>query len=245
MGGVIRVGVSGAAGRMGLLTCEAVEATPDLELSARFAPGHEFDDARALADCDVVVEFARPDMVMANLRLWRGMDRHVVVGTSGFDETRLRELQKVWGGGSPNCLVVPNFSVGAVLMMWLAERAAPYFTAAEIVELHHDRKPDAPSGTALATAARMKPSGQRTSESQESVPGARGAEVGGVWVHSIRLPGLLAHQEVLLGNPGEVLTIRHDTTDRTAFVPGILLAIRSVAKLEPGVSVGLEGLMGL
>jgi 4-hydroxy-tetrahydrodipicolinate reductase len=245
MGGVIRVGVSGAAGRMGLLTCEAVGATSDLELSGRFAPGHGFDDARALAACDVVVEFARPDVVMSNLRFWREMDRHVVVGTSGFDEIRLLELREVWREGSSRCLVVPNFSVGAVLMMWLAERAAPYFAAAEIIELHHDRKADAPSGTALATAARMKPSGQRASESQESVPGARGAEVGGVWVHSIRLPGLLAHQEILLGNRGEVLAIRHDTTDRTAFVPGILMAIRSVAKLEPGVSVGLEGLMGL
>lgn len=245
MGGVIRVGVSGAAGRMGMLTCEAAEATPDLELSARFAPGHGFDDALALDDCDVVVEFAPTDLVMANLRMWREMARHVVVGTSGFDGIRLRELREMWGQGPEKCLVVPNFSVGAVLMMSLAERAAPFFSAAEIVELHHDRKADAPSGTALATAARMKPSGARAAESKESVPGARGAEVGGVWVHSIRLPGLLAHQEVLLGNPGEVLTIRHDTNDRTAFVPGILLAIRSVASLEPGVSVGLEGLMGL
>ena len=245
MGGVIRVGVSGAAGRMGLLTCEAVEATPDLELAGRFAPGHGFDDARALADSDVVVEFARPDVVMANIATWRELERHVVVGTSGFDEARLRELQKVWGESPQRCLVVPNFSVGAVLMMSLAERAAPYFTAAEIVDLHHDRKTDAPSGTAIATAARMKPSGERTVDSQESFPGARGAQVGGVWVHSVRLPGMLAHQEVLLGNPGEVLTIRHDTSDRTAFVPGILLAIRSIEKLEPGVSVGLEGLMGL
>ncbi len=143
------------------------------------------------------------------------------------------------------CLVVPNFSLGAVLLMSLVERVAPYFTAGEIVEMHHDRKADAPSGTALATAARMKPSGERAVESQESVPGARGAEVGGVWVHSVRLPGLLAHQEVLLGNPGEVLSIRHDTTDRSAFVPGILLAIRSVEKVEPGVSIGLEGLLGI
>ena len=245
MGGVIRVGVSGAAGRMGLLTCEAVEATPDLELAGRFAPGHGFDDARALAESDVVVEFARPDVVMANIATWRELERHVVVGTSGFDEARLRELQKVWSDSPQRCLVVPNFSVGAVLMMSLAERAAPYFTAAEIVDLHHDRKTDAPSGTAVATAARMKPSGERAVDSQESFPGARGAQVGGVWVHSVRLPGMLAHQEVLLGNPGEVLTIRHDTSDRTAFVPGILLAIRSIEKLEPGVSVGLEGLMGL
>ena len=245
MGGVIRVGVSGAAGRMGLLTCEAVEATPDLELTGRFAPGHGFEDARALAAADVIVEFARADVVMANLATWRQMARHVVVGTSGFDEARLSELQKMWGKDAQTCLVVPNFSVGGVLMMSLAERAAPYFTAAEIVELHHDRKSDAPSGTALATAARMKPSGERAVDSQESFPGARGAEIGGVWVHSVRLPGMLAHQEILLGNPGEVLTIRHDTTDRTAFVPGILLAIRSIKKLDPGVSVGLEGLMGL
>ena len=245
MGGVIRVGVSGAAGRMGLLTCEAVEATPDLELSGRFAPGHGFDDARAVRDSDVVVEFARSDVVMDNLRTWREMERHVVVGTSGFDAIRLGELRKIWGEGAPRCLVVPNFSLGAVLMMSLAERAAPYFSAAEIVEMHHDRKADAPSGTALATAARVQPSGTRSVESQESIPGARGAEVGGVWVHSIRLPGLLAHQEVLLGNPGEVLAIRHDTTDRTAFVPGILLAIRAVEKLEADVSVGLEGLLGL
>ncbi len=245
MGGVTRVGVSGAAGRMGLLTCEAVEATPDLELSARFAPGHGFEDPAALADSDVIIEFALPDAVMANLARWRQMGPHVVVGTSGFDEARLRDLQEIWGEGTQKCLVVPNFSLGAVLMMSLAERAAPYFTAAEIVELHHDRKVDAPSGTALATAVRMKPAGGRASESKETAPGARGAEVGAVWVHSVRLPGLLAHQEVILGNPGEVLTIRHDTNDRTAFVPGILLSIRSVADIGPGVSVGLEGLMGL
>jgi 4-hydroxy-tetrahydrodipicolinate reductase len=245
MGGVIRVGVSGAAGRMGLLTGEAVEATPDLELIGRFAPGHGWDDARALSEADVIVEFSRADAVMANLATWRQMDRNVVVGTSGFDEARMNDLRRLWGESTRRCLVVPNFSVGAVLMMSMAERAAPYFTASEIVELHHDRKADAPSGTALATAARMKPSGERAVDSQESIPGARGAEVGGVWVHSVRLPGMLAHQEVLLGNPGEVLTIRHDTTDRTAFVPGILLAIRSIEKVGPGVSVGLEGLIGL
>ena len=245
MGGVIRVGVSGAAGRMGVLTCEAVQSTPDLELNGRFAPGHGFDNAGALAESDVVVEFSRADVVMENLATWRDMGGNVVVGTSGFDEARLRDLQALWGDSTKRCLVVPNFSLGAVLMISLAEQAAPYFTAAEIVEMHHDRKIDAPSGTALATAARIKPSGVRAVESKESSLGARGAEVDGVWIHSVRLPGLLAHQEVLFGNPGELLTIRHDTTDRTAFVPGILLAIRSVEKLEPGVSLGLEGLMGL
>jgi 4-hydroxy-tetrahydrodipicolinate reductase len=130
-------------------------------------------------------------------------------------------------------------------MMWLAEKASPYFTAAEVVELHHDRKADAPSGTSLATAERMHPSGERAVESTEAIPGARGAEVGRVWVHSVRLPGLLAHQEVLMGNPGEVLTLRHDQNDRSAFVPGVLLAIRSVGSLAEPVSVGLEGLLGL
>jgi 4-hydroxy-tetrahydrodipicolinate reductase len=230
---------------MGLLTGEAVQATADLELIGRFAPGHGFEDPKALAEADVIVEFARSDVVMANLAIWRQMDRNVVVGTSGFDDARMKDLLRLWGDSPRKCLVVPNFSVGAVLMMSMAERAAPYFTAGEIVELHHDRKADAPSGTALATAARLKPSGERAVDSQESYPGARGAEVGGVWVHSVRLPGLLAHQEILLGNPGEVLTIRHDTTDRTAFVPGILLAIRSIDKIPAGVSVGLEGLMGL
>ena len=230
---------------MGVLTCEAVQSTTDLELNGRFAPGHGFDTAEALANSDVVVEFSRADAVMDNLATWREMGRNVVVGTSGFDASRLLDLQALWRDSTQKCLVVPNFSLGAVLMMSLAEQAAPYFTAAEIVEMHHDRKVDAPSGTALATAARIKPSGARAVESKESSLGARGAEVDGVWIHSVRLPGLLAHQEVLFGNPGEVLTIRHDTTDRTAFVPGILLAIRSVDKLEPGVSLGLEGLMGL
>jgi 4-hydroxy-tetrahydrodipicolinate reductase len=130
-------------------------------------------------------------------------------------------------------------------MMWVAEKIAPYFTAAEVIELHHDRKADAPSGTALTTAERMHPAGFRAVESTELRAGARGAEVDGVWIHSIRLPGLLAHQEILLGNQGEVLTIRHDTTDRTAFVPGILIAIRLVGGLPPGVTVGLEPLLGL
>ncbi|MGH8928840.1 MAG: 4-hydroxy-tetrahydrodipicolinate reductase [Acidimicrobiia bacterium] len=242
---MIRVGVSGAAGRMGMLTTEAIESTSDMQLCGRYAPGHGHDDRRALAGCDVVVEFARPDAVMENLAEWSRLGLHVVVGTSGFDDQRLADLKKMWGAGPPKCLVVPNFSIGAVLMMSLAEKAAPYFSAGEIIELHHDRKVDAPSGTALSTAARMSPSGSRAVDSIEALPGARGAEVGGVWVHSVRLPGLLAHQEILLGNPGEVLSIRHDTTDRAAFVPGILLAVRSIEKLEPGVSIGLDGLMGL
>jgi 4-hydroxy-tetrahydrodipicolinate reductase len=130
-------------------------------------------------------------------------------------------------------------------MMWLAEKASSYFTAAEVIELHHDRKSDAPSGTSFATAERLRPNGTRAVESTESTPGARGAEVGKVWIHSVRLPGLLAHQEVLLGNPGELLSIRHDQNDRSAFVPGILLAIRSVGSQTEPVTIGLEGLLGL
>lgn len=244
-GNLIKIGVSGAAGRMGSLVCEAADLAPDLELSGRYAPGHEADDPKALSDCDVIIEFGRPDSVMANLETWRGFSADVVVGTSGFDASRLDELRFTWGDSTARCLVVPNFSLGAVLMMWISEKVAPYFSAAEVIEMHHDRKADAPSGTALSTAERMLPSGSRAVESRESLPGARGAEVGGVWVHSVRLPGLLAHQEVLMGNPGEVLSIRHDTTDRAAFVPGILLAIRSIGSLEPGVSIGLERLMGL
>ena len=241
----MKVGVSGALGRMGTLTCEAVESVPDLDLAARFAPGQGLDDRGPMLACDVIIEFSPPAAVMDNLAAWRESGAQVVVGTSGFDATRLEELEGLWAGSETSCLVVPNFSLGAVVMMWLAEKAAPYFTAAEVIELHHDRKADAPSGTAIATAERMRPAGSRAVESSELLPGARGAEIEEVWVHSVRLPGLLAHQEVLLGNQGEILTLRHDTTDRTAFVPGILIAIRTVSGLPPGVSVGLEQLLGL
>ncbi|HEY7563357.1 MAG TPA: 4-hydroxy-tetrahydrodipicolinate reductase, partial [Acidimicrobiia bacterium] len=199
--------------------CEVVASAADLELAGRFAPGHGYDDPHALASSDVIVEFASARGVMGNVAIWRRLGASLVIGSSGFDEAALASLRSVWGDDPPGCLVAPNFSIGGVLMMWVAEKLAPYFTAAEVIELHHDRKADAPSGTALATASRMRPGGRRSIESEELRPGARGTEVGGVWVHSIRLPGLLAHQEVLLGNPGEVLSIRHDTSDRTAFVP--------------------------
>jgi 4-hydroxy-tetrahydrodipicolinate reductase len=231
---------------MGRLMVEALEAESDLELCGRYAPGHGHDDPAALAGCEVVVELTRPDVVMENLRRWREMGLHAVVGTSGFDGKRVAEVRAFWGSGPPNCLIVPNFSVGAVLMMRLAETAAPFFAAAEVVELHHDRKADAPSGTASATAERLAAAmgtQRRHTDSTESAPGARGADLEGVRVHSVRLPGLVAHQEVLLGNPGETLTIRHDTTDRAAFLPGILLAIRRVADLPSPVTVGLDALL--
>ena len=250
-----RVGVSGAAGRMGRLVAEAVAAAPDLELVAAFDPAGARQvvaevgvspDPGVLAAAAVVVEFTHPDVVLGNLARWREMGLHAVVGTSGFDAARLTALRAAWGSGPPNCLVVPNFSIGAVLMMRFAAAAAPHFAAAEIVELHHDRKADAPSGTALATAAGMAAAGgrqERAVESAESLPGARGAAVGGIHIHAVRLPGLLAHQEVILGSPGETLTIRHDTTDRAAFLPGVLLAVRGVAALSQPVTVGLEALL--
>lgn len=250
----MKVAVSGAAGRMGRSVTQAVSNAEDLILSGLFAPGHGgeevagsalSDDPSCAGDADVVVEFTRPNVVMGNIEQWRGMGKHVVVGTSGFDEARLDAVRRIWGTSEKACLVVPNFSIGAVLMMRFAEMAAPHFAAAEIVELHHDRKVDAPSGTAVSTASRIgsaAPHQHRRVESTESVDGVRGGSVGGIPVHSVRLPGLLAHQEVLLGNDGEVLTIRHDSTDRISFMPGVLLAIRSIRSVS-GVSVGLDDLI--
>jgi 4-hydroxy-tetrahydrodipicolinate reductase len=241
---------------MGRAVAASIETADGLELTGLFDPaggaelvaGREVStEAGALAGCDVIVEFTNPDVVMDNLAQWQAQGSHVVVGTSGFSSERLAEVAESWGNGPPNCLIAPNFSIGAVLMMRFAELAAPHFSAAEIVELHHDRKADAPSGTAMSTAERItraKPDQQRAVDSTELVDGARGAAVAGVPVHAVRLPGLVAHQEVLLGNLGEWLTIRHNTTDRSAFMAGVVLAIRSVGNL-PGVTVGLEGLLGL
>jgi 4-hydroxy-tetrahydrodipicolinate reductase len=241
---------------MGHLVAETVAAEAQLELAGLYDPaggppvaGVEVGlEPGALAGADVVVEFTRPDVVMGNLATWRAGGQHAVVGTSGFGEERLAELRASWGKGPPNCLVVPNFSIGAVVMMRLAELAAPHFPAGEVIELHHDRKADAPSGTALATAERMAAAaaGQhRAVDSTELTAGALGADVAGVRVHSVRLPGLVAHQAVMFGGAGETLTIRHDTTDRTAFMPGVVLAVKRVAGLPAAVTVGLEGLLGL
>ena len=248
----MKVAVSGAAGRMGALVVEAIREAPDLELGGVFDPSATegtgvSTDPEVVRGADVVVEFTVPEVVMTNLDRWRAMGVHAVIGTSGFTEDRIAEVQSSWGSGPPNCLIAPNFSIGAVLMMRFAELAAPHFAAAEVIELHHDQKADAPSGTAVSTAGRIaaaKPEQQRRVESAELIEGARGANVDGVAVHGIRLPGLLAHQEVLLGNDGELLTIRHDTSDRKSFMAGVLLAVRNVRRL-PGVTVGIEGLLGL
>jgi len=253
---VISVGVAGAAGRMGRLVAATVVGAPDLRLTACYDPaggqpagGVAVDpDPGALAACEVVVEFSHPDGVMRNLQQWHDDGLSAVVGTSGFDAARIAEVEAMWTREDTRCVIVPNFSVGAVLMMRMAEQAAPFFPAADIIELHHDNKADAPSGTALATARRMEAAGgrsERAVESIESVPGATGARVAGVPIHSVRLPGLVAHQQVTFGGPGETLTVRHDTTDRASFMPGVLLAVRGVRGLERQVTVGLEALLGI
>jgi 4-hydroxy-tetrahydrodipicolinate reductase len=246
---MIKVGVLGAKGRMGSEVCRAVDAAGDLEVAAAIDVG---DDRDPLAGCDVVVDFTHPGAVTGNLRWCLEHGRDVVVGTSGFDETRLASVAE-WFGSSPSAraLIVPNFSVGAVLMMHFAEQAARFFESAEVIELHHAAKVDAPSGTATRTAARIAAAraaaelGPSPDATVSEVPGARGAVLDGVRVHSVRLAGLVAHQEVLLGGHGEILTIRHDSLDRSSFMPGVLLAVRGVASLPPGLTVGLEGMLGL
>lgn len=246
------VAVSGAAGRMGGLIAGAVAAAPDLELVGLFGPGHGgeviegltvSDDPEVCASADVVVESTVPDVALDNIRRWGGFGCHVVVGTSGVSAG---DVESSWPD-ELGCLIVPNFSLGAVLMMRFAELAAPHFRAAEIIELHHDEKADAPSGTAASTAERIgaaNPDQIRRVESTEKTRGVRGGSVAGVPIHSLRLPGLLAHQEVVFGNLGEVLTIRHDSTDRSSFMPGVLAAIRHVPAVA-GVEVGLESALGI
>jgi 4-hydroxy-tetrahydrodipicolinate reductase len=246
---MIKVGVLGAKGRMGSLVCSTVESAGDMEVAAQVDAG---DSVEQLAGVDVVVDFTHPGAVMDNLRWCVEHRVTAVVGTSGFDEARLAQVRG-WLTDQPasRVLVVPNFSIGAVLMMRFAAQAAPFFESAEVIELHHAGKADAPSGTAGRTAAMISsarsaaglgPSPDATATAAE---GARGAEVDGVHVHSVRLGGLLAHHEVLLGGHGEVLTVRHDSMDRSSFMPGVLVAIRGAAELPPGLSVGLDGLLGL
>jgi 4-hydroxy-tetrahydrodipicolinate reductase len=241
---------------MGRLTIAAIDEAADLEIGGLYAPGHRGErigthecsaDPAALAGCDVIVEFTNPDAAAANVAVWRETGADVIVGTSGYTTERLGELRAAWAGLASRCLVVPNFAIGAVLMMRFAELAAPHFESAEIVEMHHEDKPDAPSGTSLQTAARIAAarSGDPRGRGREILPGALGAEVEGVPIHSIRLAGSVAHQEIILGTTGQYLTIRHDTTDYGAFAPGILLAIRNRTELPPGVTVGLESLLGV
>jgi 4-hydroxy-tetrahydrodipicolinate reductase len=213
----IRVGVAGAAGRMGQTVCAAVEEAADLELTGRADPALDVELADILGDCDVVVDFTLPEIALENARACVRAGVHAVVGTTGWDPSALAGET---GGGK--VFVAPNFAIGAVLMMQFAVQASRFMRKAEIIELHHDRKVDAPSGTAARTAELMD---------------------GDVPIHSVRLPGLVAHQEVILGDVGQTLTIRHDSTDRTSFMPGVLLAIRKVSELEASPVVGLEHLL--
>ncbi len=246
----IGVAVLGAAGRMGATVCAAVEAAPDLELVARLDAG---DDVRAAADAgaQVAVDFTVPAVTEANVHALVDLGVHAVVGTTGWDEpalTRVRDHLGVspWVG----VLVAPNFALGAVLTMVFAARAARWFESAEVVEMHHPDKVDAPSGTArhtaeaIAAARRAGGRGRSPDATTDELEGARGAVVDGVHVHAVRLRGLVAHQEVLLGNPGELLTIRHDSLDRASFMPGVLHAVRTVPK-RPGLTVGLEHYLDL
>ena len=244
-----KVGVVGARGRMGREVVRTITEAPDLELGAEVDEGDALD---ALAGCDVVVDFTHPGVVMDNLRWCVRHDLDVVVGTSGFGEDRLDEVRG-WLAEHPEVrvLVVPNFSVGAVLMMHFAAEAARFFPSAEVIELHHATKADAPSGTALRTAAMIGAArakaglGAPPDATVSALPGARGAVVDDVRVHSVRVAGLVAHHEILFGGNGETLTIRHDSMDRASFMPGVLLAVRGLATLPPGLTVGLEHLLGL
>ena len=246
---MIKVGVLGAKGRMGSQVCRTVESAGDLELAAQVDVGDSLD---LLSGADVAVDFTHPGVVMDNLRWCVGHGLAAVVGTSGFGDDRLAEVRG-WLSAQPGArvLIVPNFSVGAVLMMRFAAVAAPFFESAEVIELHHAAKADAPSGTAGRTAAMISEAraeagaGPMPDATATAAQGARGTDVDGVHVHSIRLAGLVAHQEVLLGGHGEVLTIRHDSLDRASFIPGVLLAVRNIGSLPPGLTVGLDGLLGL
>ncbi|MEV0590936.1 4-hydroxy-tetrahydrodipicolinate reductase [Nonomuraea cavernae] len=245
---MIKVGVLGARGRVGVEVCKAVEAAPDMELVAAL----DKDDAiEGLEGAEVVVDFTHPDVVMDNLRWAIEHGIRPVVGTTGFDAERL-DTVRGWLAASPgtSALIAPNFGIAAVLMMHFAQQAARHFESVEIIELHHPNKADAPSGTARRTAelvaeARAKAGlGAMPDATSTELDGARGADVDGVHVHAVRLSGLIAHQEVLLGGDGETLTIRHDTMSRAAFTPGVLLGIRRVREL-PGLTIGLEPLLDL
>lgn len=244
---MIRVGVLGAKGRMGSEVCKAVRSAEAMELVAELDLG---DDLSLLLEkkVDVVVDFTIPDAVMANLEFLIKHDIHAVVGTTGFDDARLDRLRSLLSASKSSVLIAPNFGIGAVLMMRFSEMAAPYFDSTEIVELHHPRKVDAPSGTAKRTAEMVAKArkdagkGAMPDATESSIAGARGALVSGVPIHSIRSEGLLAHQEVIFGTSGETLTIRHDSLDRASFMPGVLLGIRKVAQRK-GLTFGLENLL--
>jgi 4-hydroxy-tetrahydrodipicolinate reductase len=252
---MIRVGVLGASGKMGRLVCAAVHDDPDLELVAAVNPGSSAEqvhgvpvadsqDALTDAKAEVAVDFTQPDAVMGNIRFAIERGIHAVVGTTGIGPEALDEIRGWVQGRDVGVIVAPNFSIGAVVGQRLAEEASRFFPAAEVIELHHDRKLDAPSGTAAATARRIAGARKEAWSGPTGGQDFRGGDVDGIRVHSVRLPGLVAHQEVIFGAPGQTLTIRHDAPDRSCYLPGVLLAIKEVAD-RPGLTVGLEPLLGL
>ena len=244
---MLKVGVIGAAGQMGSEVCRAVDFDDELDLVATIRHG---DPLEGLTDAgaEVAVEFSSHAAAKGNALFCLANDIHVVIGTTGFSDDDLAEIEGAANDGKANAFFAPNFALGAVLMMRFATEAARYFATAEIVERHHQRKLDAPSGTSLRTArlmndARGKPWATMEDES-EALAGSRGGDVGGIRVHSLRDPGSVAHQEVILGAPGELLTIRHDSIDRSSFMPGVILAVKRISALD-GLTVGLENLLEL
>jgi 4-hydroxy-tetrahydrodipicolinate reductase len=244
---MIKVGVLGARGRMGSEVVKAVTEAADLELVAALDLGDSLDSLVANG-AQVVVDFTTPDSVMANLEFLISHNIHSVIGTTGFDDARVAKIKSLLSTSKSGVLIAPNFAIGAVLMMEFATKAAKYFESAEIIELHHPNKVDAPSGTAARTAELMSKSRKEAGlaampdATSTSLDGARGATVGDIPVHSVRLRGLVAHQEVLLGGIGETLSIRHDSIDRVGFMPGVLLGVRQVVT-HPGLTFGLENFM--
>jgi 4-hydroxy-tetrahydrodipicolinate reductase len=232
---------------MGATVCEAITASSDCELVAALDLN---DDLSGLvtSGAEVVVDFTTPNSVEANLKFLAANDIHAVVGTTGFDADKLAAVEKQFAASKANVVIAPNFGLAAVLMMQFAAKAAPHFESVEIIELHHPRKADAPSGTARRTAEMIADAragmAAMPDATTDLIPGARGAIVSGVPVHSIRAQGLVAHQEVLFGGPGESLTIRHDSYDRESFMPGVMLAVRKVPQ-TPGLTYGLEHLLDL
>ena len=244
---MIKVGVLGARGRMGSEVVKAVNEASDLELVAALDLGDSLD-ALVSNGAQVVVDFTTPDSVMANLEFLISKNINAVIGTTGFDDARIAKIKSLLASSKSGILIAPNFAIGAVLMMEFATKAAKYFESAEIIELHHPNKVDAPSGTAARTADLMSKARKEAGlapmpdATTSSLDGARGATVGDIPVHSVRVRGLVAHQEVLLGGIGETLSIRHDSIDRVGFMPGVLLGVRQVVT-HPGLTFDLENFM--
>ena len=245
----MKVAVSGAMGRLGSAITHGITKADDMKLTGAYAPGHIGEKIAGLnveediknINAQILVECSHPDVVMGNLKAWHAKGMNVVIGTSGYTESKIQELESFWGENDPGCLIVPNFSIGAMLMMRFAEIASKHFDSAEIIERHENTKPDAPSGTALATAMRMGKFRDQSPQStdDEIIKGARGGFASGVRVHSLRMAGVLSNQEVAFSNKGETFSINHISTSYESFVNGALVAIRHVPKIK-GVKIGLD-----